>query len=108
MIVTLAQRKKARVDQIRQGIEHLRAALAEYARNNDGRFWLYGSAASGDLRYDSDADILVDFDPAALPAAMSFAEETCVRLGLKPDIKPKSWCKAEFLQRIEPMALVLP
>ena len=107
MIVTLTQRKKARVDQIRQGIERLKVELAGYARVNNGRFWLYGSAASGDVRYDSDADILVDFEPAALSAATTFAEDTCVRFGLKPDIKPKSWCKDEFLRRIAPTALVL-
>jgi predicted nucleotidyltransferase len=108
MIVTLAERKKARTKQIRQGIERLKAELADYAKSNHGRYWLYGSAASGNLRYDSDADILVDFEPAALSAAMTFAEDACARLGLRPDIKPKSWCKAEFLQRIEPKALVLP
>lgn len=108
MIVTLTERKKARTEQVRQGVERLKVVLADYAGKNHGRYWLYGSAASGNLRYDSDADILVDFAPAALPAAMTFAEEACARLGLKPDIKPKSWCKPEFLRRIEPKALVLP
>jgi predicted nucleotidyltransferase len=108
MIVTLAERKRARTEQIRHGIERLKVELADYAGKNHGRYWLYGSAASGNLRYDSDADILVDFEADALPAAMTFAEDACARLGLKPDIKPKSWYKVEFLRRIEPKALVLP
>jgi predicted nucleotidyltransferase len=108
MIVTLTQRKKARTEQIRAAVERLKVELADYATSNHGRFWLYGSAASGNLRYDSDADILVDFEPAALSGAITFAEDACARLGLKPDIKPKSWCKPEFLRRIEPKALVLP
>ena len=107
MIVTLTERKKARVAQIRSGIERLRVELAAYAREHGGRFWLYGSAASGDLRYDSDVDILVDFEEAGLSAAVGFAEQTCVRLHLKPDIKPKHWCTDEFIRRIAPKAQVI-
>jgi predicted nucleotidyltransferase len=107
MIVTLTERKEARVAQIRGGLERLRIELADYARRNGGRFWLYGSAASGDVRYDSDADILVDFEPDVLSAAVVFAEGACTRLGLKPDVKPKSWCTDAFICRIAAKALVL-
>jgi len=108
MIVTLAERKKARVEQIRSDIARLRAELAAYARRHGGRFWLYGSAASGDLRYDSDVDILVDFEPPGLAVAVRFAEQACTGLGLKPDVKPKSWCTEVFIRRIGAKALVLP
>lgn len=107
MIVTLAERKKARVEQIRSNVEILRGELSEYAHRHGGRFWLYGSAASGQLRYDSDVDILVDFEPDALSAAVVFAEDACTHLGLKPDVKPKSWCTDAFIHRIAAKAQVL-
>jgi predicted nucleotidyltransferase len=107
MIVTLAERKEARVAQIRSGIEQLRVELTGYARRHRGRFWLYGSAASGNVRYDSDVDLLVDFEPNELSAAMSFAEDVCRRLSLMADLKPKSWCTDAFVDRIAPKALVL-
>lgn len=108
MIVTLAERKKARVEQLRSGIERLRVELTDYGRRHEGRFWLYGSAASGDLHYDSDVDLLVDFEQSKLSASMTFAEEACRRLALKADIKPKAWCTDDFLRRIAPKAVVLP
>jgi predicted nucleotidyltransferase len=104
----LAERKKARVEGIRSGVERLRGELADYARRHGGRFWLYGSAASGELRYDSDVDVLVDFEADVLSAAVVFAEDACARHGLKPDIKPKSCCTDAFVRRIMPKALVLP
>jgi predicted nucleotidyltransferase len=107
MIVTLAERKKVRAAQIRSGIERLRGELADYAHRNGGRFWLYGSAASGEVRYDSDVDILVDFEAEALAAALAFAEDACARHDLKPDVKPKSWCTDEFVRRIAAKAVVL-
>lgn len=107
MIVTLSERKKARVAAIRSGVERLRAELTDYARLHRGRFWLYGSAASGDLRYDSDVDILVDFGADRVSAAWRFAEEACMRLGLKPDIRPLAACSEAFIERIAPKAQVL-
>jgi predicted nucleotidyltransferase len=107
MIVTLTERKEARVAQIRDGIARLRPELADYARRNGGEFWLYGSAASGDLHYDSDVDILADFAPDALSAAVVFAETACTHHCLKPDVKPKSWCTEAFIRRIAAKALVL-
>jgi hypothetical protein len=104
MIVTLAERKKARVDQIRRGIEQLRGELAAYAARYGGRFWLYGP---GGLRYDNEVHILVDFPAEILFAATTLAEQTCGHLGLRPNIMPKSWCTAEFIQRIAPKTLVL-
>jgi predicted nucleotidyltransferase len=107
MIVTLTERKEARVAQIRSGIERLRAELADYARHKGGEFWLYGSAASGEVHYDSDVDILVDFAPDVLAAAVVFAEDACTRHGLRPDVKPKSWCTDAFILRIAAKAVVL-
>ncbi len=107
-VVTLAQRKEARVAEIRAGLERLREELAEYGAANGGQFWIYGSAVTGRLRFDSDIDVLADFDDSRVNDAVDFAEAACVRLRLKPDVRPKSWCSEAFLARIIPQALVLP
>lgn len=107
-VQTLAQRKQARVEEIRSGVDLLREELARYGRAHGGAFWLYGSAATGKLHFDSDVDILVDFDEAGVVAALDFVEDACARLRLKADVQPLTWCKAHFIERIKPEAQVLP
>lgn len=104
--ITLTERKLARLAALRRALDDLRPALAAYGRAEGGRFLLYGSAARGDLRYDSDIDLLADFPNA--DAACRFAEEACWDRGLSPDVRPLSWCSAGFLQRIRPDMVVLP
>lgn len=107
-VQTLDQRKRARVEEIRAGFARLREQLAEYGRSHGGQFWCYGSAVTDRLRFDSDIDILVDFDAANTAAALDFAESACARLGLKFDIQPKAWCSGAFLDRIAAHAVILP
>ena len=107
-VQTLAQRKLARVEEIRAGVARLRAELAEYGRAHGGRFLIYGSAATGRLHYDSDVDLLVGFPAATASAAVDFVEEACARLKLKVDVQPKAWCKAAFLSRIAPQTQAIP
>lgn len=107
-VQTIEQRKQARVDEIRAGFVRLCDELAEYGRVHGGKFWVYGSAANGRVRFDSDIDILVDFDEAQNAKALDFAETACARLGLKPDARPKAWCTAAFFDRISAQALVFP
>jgi predicted nucleotidyltransferase len=106
--MTLAERKRVRVDQIRAGVARLREELTEYGRLHGGKFLLYGSAASGLIRYDSDVDIIVDFADIDVAAAVDFVEAACARLQLEADVQPKSWCKEAFLRKIEENALVIP
>jgi len=107
-VQTLDERKRARAEEIREGVGRLRDELAEYGRTHGGRFWLYGSAVTDRIRYDSDIDILVDFDPLRTAAAFDFLESACARLRLKLDAQPKAWCTAAFIDRISLKALVLP
>lgn len=107
-VITLTERKKARADEIRAGFGRLRERLAEYGRIHGGRFLVYGSSATGDFHFESDIDILVDFDPARTAAATDFVERSCAELRLKADVQPVSWCTPEFLKRISATALVLP
>lgn len=106
-VLTLEARKRARVQQIHEGFEVLRGELSLYAQAHGGRFLVYGSAATGRFHFDSDIDILVDFNDADLTAALDFVERTCARLHLKPDVQPMSWCTPAFLDRILPRAMVL-
>jgi predicted nucleotidyltransferase len=107
-VVTLTERKKARAEEIRAGFDLLRKALGDYGRAHGGRFWIYGSSATGDFHFESDIDVLVDFDPAKVPPAMDFVEKTCAALCLRADVQPKSWCTPAFLEKILTTALVLP
>jgi hypothetical protein len=101
-IVTLTQRKAAEADRRRSAVWDLRSALAAYARQHGGRFLLFGSAARGDMRYNSDVDILTDFPAPETSGAWNFAERACWNRKLDPDIMPRSWCKAEFIAHIQP------
>lgn len=104
---TLAERKAARVAEMREALALLRERLRDYARQHGGRFLLYGSAARGELRYDSDVDLVLDFPGDAEEAAWVFAEETCWELQLTPDIMPGSWSKPEFLARVRTEAVAI-
>ena len=107
-VQTLAQRKEARVDEIRAGGARLREALAVYGRAHGGRFLIYGSAATGRLHYESDVDLLVDFPADLTSEALDFVEDECARLKLNVDAQPKAWCKPAFLSRIMPQAQAIP
>jgi predicted nucleotidyltransferase len=101
-IVTLAERKAREAERRQRAVAELRSALAAYALERSGQFLLFGSAARGDMRYDSDVDILVDFPADALDDAWNFAERACWDRHLEPDIIPFFWCKGRFLARIAP------
>jgi len=99
-IVTLTERKAAEAERRQQAVESLRVVLTDYARAHGGRFLLFGSAARGTMRYDSDVDILVDFPPEALDDAWNFAERACFERRLEPDITPFSSCRGRFRERV--------
>jgi len=104
---TLTERKAARVAEIRRALGVLRERLYDYARRHGGKFLLYGSAARGALRYDSDVDLVLDFPPELEHDAWTFAEEACWDLRLQPDIMPASWSRPEFLKRVRNEAVAI-
>lgn len=107
-VQTLDERKRARVESIRAGFAQLQKELAEFGRTRNGKFLIYGSAVTGRFHFESDIDILVDFDEAHMSEALDFVERTCTRLGLKADVQPKAWCTPAFIERISSQMLVLP
>lgn len=106
-IVTLAERKTAEGARRRRAVAELRRVLDAYARTHGGRFLLFGSAAGGEMRYDSDVDILVEFPPDRQAAAWNFAERACWDRRLDPDVMASAWCTDDFLALIRPKAVVL-
>jgi len=101
-IVTLTERKTAEAARRREAVVALVAVLAAYARTHGGRFLLYGSAARGTMKYDSDVDLLVDFPEDTLGEAWNFAETACWDRNLAPDLMPYGWCKKTFVDHIAP------
>ncbi len=62
-IVTLPERKAAEAARRRAAVEAVLPELEAYARAHGGRFLLYGSAARGTMKHNSDVDLLLDFRP---------------------------------------------
>ena len=106
-IVTLPERKAAEAARRRAAVAALLPALLAYARAHGGRFLLFGSAARGTVKYDSDVDLLLDFPAEALDGAWGFAETACWDRGLEPDVLPYGGCKQAFLDHIAPDLKVL-
>jgi predicted nucleotidyltransferase len=64
---------------------------------------VFGSAARGDLRPDSDIDLLVDFAPEAEIGFIAFnrlAEELSALVGRKVDLVPKAGLKAAIRNQV--------
>jgi tRNA nucleotidyltransferase (CCA-adding enzyme) len=106
-ILTMRELKAAELARREAAVADLSRELAAYAAGHNGRYILYGSAARGTMRHDSDVDILADFPPDALDDAWVFAEEACWRRRLSPDIRPKTWVGRDFLGHIAPDIKIL-
>ena len=104
----LQESKAASAERMQAAVAELKPALAAYARDHGGRYVLFGSAARREMRDDSDVDILIDFPDGAHMDAISFAEDACFRLGLKPDILGFGWPAGRLLARVNDEGLVLP
>lgn len=95
--ITLQHRIMARVT-IATGIELPQSGIAEICRAHQVKeLSLFGSAARGELRPDSDYDLLVDFLPDARPGLVGLSAMTRelsallgrrVDLAVKPALKP--------------------
>ena len=106
-IVTLRERKVAEAARRSMAVAALRSVLAAYANEHGGRFLLYGSAARGTMKHDSDVDLLLDFPASIAAEAWNHAETECWDLGLEPDLMPYDWCSKAFLDHVAPDLSVL-
>lgn len=107
MVVTLADRKRRKVGQLRSATSDVMALLGTYAAKRSGRFLVFGSAARGDLRFDSDFDLLIDFPLESERAARDYAEKVSIEHGLKPDIHMASEASPALMDRVRRDARVL-
>ena len=105
-IVTLKERKAHALARRKAALAQLEVRLAAAAQHG-GCYRLYGSAARGAMRPDSDVDLLADFPGHSISAAIRAAEDACEELGLACDIVDQTWCSETFLQRVLPGAKVL-
>lgn len=97
---TLTEIKRAKVARMNAAVEELARDLTAYAREQNGRFILFGSSARGEMRHRSDVDILVDFPSEGQDEARDFAEMRAVALGLVPDLQLKRGTGRRLLERV--------
>lgn len=106
-IVTLWEREALTAAARMAAADRIIVALQVYARQNSGRFIVFGSATRRKMRHDSDIDILIDFPAEMTSAARNFAEDLCIAAHLPADIFPITTHSAAFLGRVMPDALIL-
>ena len=106
MVVTIAERKARKVAGLRLAIEEVMDEIRGFARRHGGRYIVFGSVARGDLRPDSDLDLVVDFPPGTLPEARAFAEDACARAGVPLDAHEMPWLPDRLRARIAKDATV--
>ena len=80
----------------------LEAHLSRDAVRHGGVYRLFGSSARGDLRPESDVDVLADFPAGTVDAAVRDAEDACSRMGLRHDVLDQSMCSTDFLLHVLP------
>lgn len=96
----LTERKRDQVARMSAAVEELARDLAAFAREHRGRFVLFGSAARGEMRFDSDVDIMADFEPDVVWDAVGYAADRAAHLGLRPDVLPRGLSGRPLLDRI--------
>jgi predicted nucleotidyltransferase len=80
-----------------------RDKIAEFCkRNRIRRLSLFGSALRGELREDSDIDLLVEFEPGHVPGLAFFAMENELSeiLGRKVDLNTPQFLSRYFREQV--------
>lgn len=97
--VTISERKTREAARRSQAAARVAARLKNFARDEGGRFVLFGSAARGTMSYKSDFDVLVDFPLEREHAAFAFLEDLCRSEGLDLDALALRTMSEVFLHR---------
>lgn len=106
-VTTLAERKESEARRRTAAADAVIGALRDHAGNHGGRYVVFGSCASGTMRFDSDLDLLIDFPPEQAARAWLFAEEACARHAVPPDLHDARTTTAVFRERVLRHGLVL-
>lgn len=107
MYPSLEERKRGEAARREAAVSDVVDLIRPFARSCGGRFLLYGSAARGEMRYDSDVDFLLDFPAESEAEAWRLVEELCHERKIEVDIKPLSWCAPGFVEKVRTEAAVI-
>ena len=106
-IVTRQEREDREAGRRAEAADTVMTMLRDYAASHGGRFVVFGTAARGAMRHDSDIDIWADFPLEGELGAVSFAEDVCALEGLPCDILYCGTPKAAFKDLIRDDMVVL-
>jgi len=99
--MTLQQRRDRWMAERRKNLAEALEELSAYAKEHNGKFYLFGSALDERFALHSDVDIISDFgSPDADWSAWLAADDILSRHGLKIDGRPITGCSKEFLSII--------
>ena len=107
-IVTLKERDAIAVKKRVDALSRVTVHLADLGRQYGGQFWLFGSASRGDVRKDSDIDLVADFPIEVEREAISAAERVCARASVPCDIVEKRACSDRFWTIVSPDLKAIP
>lgn len=100
-VVTLRERKQRELARRREAVRRVKDRLEAFvAASGNGRFIVFGSAASDTMRHDSDIDLLIDFPPERETEAWRAAEQACRDADIRADILSTATTKEEFVKKI--------
>ena len=105
-VVTVKERQARAAGRRRAAAEAVIADLRASAAGR-GRFLVFGSVARGDVRPDSDIDVLIDFPADLERDAWDALEAACSRHGIRCDAHPRSWASDRFYERVVRDAVVV-
>ena len=106
-VLTLHARKLREATRRRVAARAVMAELEDFSANHGGRFHVFGTAATGTMRYDSDFDVLIDCPPDLEPQAFTAVERVCAERDLPLDALAYHTMSARFLTRIGGEAIVI-
>lgn len=107
-LVTLTQRKEREAARRKTEASRIMRALAVYARENGGRYLVFGTTARDQMTYRSDFDVLVDFPVEKEFDAFAYVEDLGLEGRLPVDALSLRTMSERFMRRNEPDMIVLP
>jgi predicted nucleotidyltransferase len=99
-VVTVSERKARETERLRKAAASIVAELTGYAAVHHGRYFVFGSVATGAIRPDSDFDVVVDFPEDAERAAIAEVEAVCAKYRIPADVHSTRTSGPDFLNRI--------
>ena len=99
-VATLAQRKAAEASRRRTAAARMEVDLAELGMRLGGSFILFGSYVLGEMRFDSDLDLLIDMPADVVAQAFAEAEAMGRHHDLPLDLHDAATASPDFVTRV--------